>query len=55
MNICQVCQSFYLPDIDECNSNPCVHPQATCIDGVNSFTCQCSETQIGPICQIGKN
>ena len=29
-------------DIDECISNPCI-TNSTCIDGINSYTCECKE------------
>merc|ERR1719369_223887 len=33
------CCTKYAQDINECESNPCVH--GSCTDGVNSYTCQC--------------
>ena len=29
-------------DIDECISNPCI-TNATCKDGINSYTCECKK------------
>jgi hypothetical protein len=28
-------------DIDDCLENPCGAEANTCVDGVNSYTCQC--------------
>ena len=33
-------KEFYFPDIDDCSSNPC-YPAGTCVDGVNSYFCEC--------------
>lgn len=41
-------------NIDECAINPC-HNGGTCIDGVNSFTCQCIEGYQDPTCQSQLN
>ena len=46
-----------VPDIDECASSPCKNG-GTCVDAVNSFTCQCPtcgcSNQTSTItCQIG--
>ncbi|XP_066294600.1 fibropellin-1-like [Branchiostoma lanceolatum] len=38
-------------NIDECASSPCVNGQI-CIDGVNSYTCQCPAGMTGDNCQI---
>ena len=44
----------YYPDIDECfNNNQCLNG-ATCIDGINQFTCQCVPGWTGQFCQISK-
>ena len=41
-------------DIDECFSNPCQH-NATCVDGINMYTCSCLPGYTGIICQTGRN
>ena len=35
-------------NIDECASQPCVNG-ATCVDGINSYTCQCSPGKKGVV------
>lgn len=40
-------------DIDECQSNPCLNG-ATCLDGVNSFTCLCLPSYTGDFCEQGQ-
>ena len=40
-------------DINECASNPC-QSGATCIDGVNEYTCNCAKGFIGSLCKTGK-
>lgn len=44
---------FSAADIDECQSNPCRNG-ATCIDGLNTFTCLCLPSYIGALCEQGK-
>ena len=41
-------------DIDECASAPCENG-ATCVDGVNSYTCNCDLGYAGVKCEIGMN
>ncbi|XP_078349351.1 mucin-like protein [Oculina patagonica] len=36
-------------NIDECNSTPCLN-NGTCIDGINSYSCNCSVGFYGDIC-----
>ncbi|CAM9812022.1 unnamed protein product, partial [Chrysoparadoxa australica] len=38
-------------NIDECASNPCQNG-GNCIDGINSFTCECASGFEGPSCAI---
>lgn len=40
-------------DIDECGSQPC-QPNGKCIDGVNSYTCQCDKGYEGKHCDKSK-
>lgn len=40
-------------DVDECQSNPCLNG-ATCLDGVNSFTCLCLPSYAGELCEQGQ-
>jgi len=39
-------------DINECSSNPCQNG-ATCIEGINAFTCTCSPGYAGTTCETG--
>ena len=39
-------------DIDECASNPCVN-DATCVDNVNGYTCNCAAGYTGTHCEQG--
>lgn len=38
-------------DTDECLSSPCRH--GTCIDQINSYTCNCSPGYTGRECETG--
>ena len=44
--------SFFL-DINECASNPCLN-EATCVDQVNGYVCNCKDGYLGDHCQTGK-
>ncbi len=44
----------YFTDINECASNPCRNG-GTCVDGINSYTCQCVQGYFGTNCEIGKH
>lgn len=44
---------FITLDIDDCASNPCKN-NATCSDGIDSFTCQCSPGYYGENCTESK-
>ena len=45
--------SFVL-DIDDCESDPCQNG-ATCVDGVNSYTCICVKGFTGHDCETSEN
>ena len=47
-----LCNYFYLVDIDECSSNPCAHGQ--CGDYVNQYTCTCDVGWTGINCDVGE-
>lgn len=42
-----------LQDIDDCGSSPCMN-DATCVDGLESYSCRCVPGYSGSNCQIGK-
>lgn len=41
-------------EINECSSRPCQNG-GTCVDGANSFTCDCASGWTGTLCELGKN
>ena len=43
---------YFSSDIDECASSPCQNG-GTCIDGINSYTCNCVPGHTGDNCEIG--
>lgn len=43
---------WFLADIDECLSSPCVNG-ATCVDASDSFTCLCLPSYGGDLCETG--
>ena len=45
--------NIFSSDIDECGSLPC-QPNGKCIDGVNSYTCQCNSGYEGKHCENSK-
>ena len=51
-NIAKAMIGFYTfsVNIDECASQPCQNG-GTCVDDVNSFTCECSDENSGPHCE----
>ena len=46
-------QLFYFSDIDDCASNLCVN--GACVDGVNSYTCNCNPGYSGIHCETGES
>ena len=42
---------FYFSDIDDCQTNPCLN-DGKCVDGVNSYTCDCTHGFTGINCEI---
>lgn len=50
------CFSLFLPftDINDCESNPCKNG-GTCIDGVNSYKCICSDGWEGAYCETSES
>ena len=44
--------NFFSIDIDDCASDPCQNG-GTCIDGINSYTCNCDSGYSGSNCEIG--
>ena len=42
----------FVSDIHECVSNPCQN-QGTCHDGVNTYSCTCTEGYTGTACDKG--
>ena len=46
------CYNFIL-DIDDCFPDPCLNG-GTCIDGINTYTCQCSDGYSGVNCGGGE-
>jgi len=41
----------FTPAIDDCDPNPCEN-NGTCIDGINSFICDCVDGFTGDTCEI---
>ena len=40
-------------DVDDCKSSPCKN-SATCVDGINSYTCKCAPGYEGENCDKGQ-
>lgn len=49
---CKRMFEFFTTDIDECKSTPCKNG-ATCVDGVDSYKCQCVAGYDGDNCENG--
>lgn len=47
------CVHFYILDIDECLGHNCQNG-ATCVDGIDSFTCSCVPGYDGTSCENSK-
>lgn len=43
---------YLLTDIDECLSHACQN-DATCVDGINDYTCICVTGYEGEFCETG--
>ncbi len=43
-----------ISDINDCRKHSCRHG-GTCVDGINSFSCNCSEGFSGMTCETSKN
>ena len=41
-------------NINDCLSNGC-HGNATCVDGINNYTCVCPQGFMGTLCDININ
>ena len=41
------------PDIDDCTPGLCEN-SGTCLDGIDTFTCSCTEWYTGATCQLGR-
>ena len=48
--VLEIC--FIFVDIDDCESNPCQNG-ATCVDGIDSYTCTCVPGFTGHDCETG--
>ena len=46
-------QRFFVPDIDECASDPCQNG-GTCVDEINKFLCRCGSYYRGTTCEYGE-
>ena len=51
--IAKLIGNLFVIDIDECSSSPCKHG-ATCVDGVNSYTCKCRAGFSGKNCETSE-
>lgn len=49
----QICCYYYYSDIDECVGNACQN-SATCVDGINEYTCVCVAGYDGTFCENSK-
>lgn len=44
---------FRYSDTDDCSTNPC-QDKGVCVDGVNTFTCNCASGYTGRLCETSK-
>jgi len=47
------CYHTPVVDIDDCDPNPCANG-GECVDGVDSYTCNCAPGFTGPDCETGE-
>ena len=47
-----MCMMTVFVDIDDCSPDPCENG-ASCVDGVNTVTCQCVAGWTGDTCETG--
>ena len=44
---------MFVSEVDECLINPCPEG-AKCVEGVNTYTCECPEGNAGKHCDVGE-
>ena len=49
-----ICDAGCTLNIDDCLPNPC-HNDGSCTDGINLFSCQCTEDFLGENCETSKD
>ena len=48
-----IISTHMISDIDDCSPNQCQN-SATCVDGVDSFSCTCTAGYEGDLCEISE-